>query len=211
VEIRFDQRASLAALPVEYTPKGLLIGGNTVVQYWERPVQERLAKVALRAGTKILEIGYGLGMCATELARGNTARHCLVEVHPAIAAAAATALSGHAVEVILGCWPDVVIGSPHFDAVIFDAYPLLDQEYDGSVSQTIAFVRPALTAGATYLNRGGKFLFIDFTQQLEHSHTWRAIWPHAYRKAEYVAVPVAIPSECTYASGNSAVIVTLTK
>jgi SAM-dependent methyltransferase len=211
MEISFGVRTAIDSLPVNYTTAGLMIGENSVVEYWEKPVQERLAVEALRAGPRVIEIGYGLGMCAQALAAKTPAIHLIIEAHINVAAAARDALRPSGVRVLHGLWEHELTRqeSSAFDAIVFDAYPLIGPIFDGSPAATIELIRPVLSPAASVLRTGGGLLFIDFTRTMRRSVKLHEEWKVYYSGLQFINIPVEIPVECTYAEGNSADIVIL--
>ena len=66
----------------EFRPDGLFIGGTSIVETWEQPVQRGLGELAAR-GRRVLEIGYGLGMASDCLNKLDIDEHYLIEAHEA--------------------------------------------------------------------------------------------------------------------------------
>jgi guanidinoacetate N-methyltransferase len=131
------RRASQATYPlapdewrsfdVELTDSELTIGGWQVMQRWEEPLMQVLAREVTESHGDILEVGYGMGIAAREILARGCSSYTVIEAHPEIAANARA--WGHhqdvPVEVLEGFWQDVLPSlSQRFDGLLFDTYPL---------------------------------------------------------------------------------------
>ena len=68
---------------------GCLFVGDTPAMFeWERPLMGSFAAALEVAGSDILEIGFGLGIFATEVQSLRPRSHVIVEAHAEIAARA---------------------------------------------------------------------------------------------------------------------------
>jgi guanidinoacetate N-methyltransferase len=118
-------------LPVEITEHELRVGGWQVMQAWERPLMEVMAREVSEQRGDVLEIGYGMGMAARMIVDAGCTSYTTIEAHPAIAEIARTwaAMQGVPCTVIEGMWEDVVPRlSTRFDGILFDTFPLSAEE-----------------------------------------------------------------------------------
>ena len=120
------------AFSVEDNEQELLIGGWQVMQEWERPLMQVLARNVSGSTKSILEIGFGMGICAEEIWKIGCLNYTVIEAHPKIAQKARDWLKSmsYVGTVIEGFWEDVVDSLPDksFDGIVFDTYPLSIQE-----------------------------------------------------------------------------------
>jgi guanidinoacetate N-methyltransferase len=118
-------------LPVVVTDTELLIGGKQVMQAWERPLMEALAREVTAAGGDVLEVGFGMGISAQDIITRGCRSYTVIEAHPQIAAAARNWGSEQAlpVTVLEGFWQDLVPDlPPQFDGILFDTFPICQEE-----------------------------------------------------------------------------------
>lgn len=118
-------------LPVEITERELLVGGWQVMQAWERPLMEVMAREVSEQHGDVLEIGYGMGMAARMIVDAGCSSFTTIEAHPAIAeiARAWAAMQDIPCTVIEGMWQDVVPRlATQFDGILFDTFPLSAEE-----------------------------------------------------------------------------------
>ena len=118
-----------------YTAHNLWIAGHPVMQDWEDGYMATLAEIVGGVGGRTLEIGYGLGLSARYLLKMDAVEeHWIIECHPDVIARANTDLrdefSTGRVHLLAGFWQDVVgsLADHHFDGILFDTYPLTEEE-----------------------------------------------------------------------------------
>ena len=117
---------------IESTQSELLIGGWQVMQEWERPLMRALAENVAGEGKVILEIGFGMGICAEEIFRVGCLNYTVIEAHPVIAEKARRWIADKKIKgtVIEGFWEENIDSFPSgsFGGVVFDTYPLNKME-----------------------------------------------------------------------------------
>lgn len=120
------------SFPVKDNKGELLIGGWQVMQEWERPLMQVLAKNVSGPTKSVLEIGFGMGICAEEIWKIGCLNYTVIEAHPTIAQRARDWLKtmGYTGTVIEGFWENVIDSLPikSFDGIVFDTYPLSIKE-----------------------------------------------------------------------------------
>jgi guanidinoacetate N-methyltransferase len=118
-------------LSVQLTDTELLIGGRQVMQEWERPLMEVLAKEVTASHGDILEVGFGMGISARAIVRGGCRSYAVIEAHPEIAAHARRWGQDQAVPVTVleGFWQDLApnLGAD-FDGILFDTFPIIEDD-----------------------------------------------------------------------------------
>lgn len=199
--------------PEQYTTNGLNIGGCSIVEYWEKPIQEILAKSVYNGEQdSILEIGYGLGFASQFISNLPFAIHLLVEAHPSIAKNAKKELSDKS-SVIVSFWQDIIkfLKANTFDGIIFDAYPVENIQYDGTKESTLKFVSDFLIEASPLLKICGKLVFLDFSCEVHLLEKFNQIVNANFTKFEVVTVNIDIPVNCTYAKNNIGNVIILIK
>ena len=79
----------------------------------------------------ILEVGYGMGIAASEIIKSGCRSYTVIEAHPEIAktARAWTKSLPIKAKVLQGFWQDIVFDLKlKFDGILFDTYPLHSKE-----------------------------------------------------------------------------------
>lgn len=199
-------------LPVEVGPERLIIGKHSVVETWEEPIQFEMARLAAQNGGRILEVGYGLGMASREISRTRPACHWIIEAHPVVAAKAVNELESGAV-VINATWQEIVpsINSDSFDGIVFDAYPLHDEGFDGSTASTCRMVSEFLPSASRLLRRDGIFTFLDLSRGLPTFEAFKRKAELHFNSCHSVMIDLNIPLSCSYAKGRGGYVISLIK
>jgi guanidinoacetate N-methyltransferase len=120
-----------------YDAHTLKILGNEVMEDWELPYMNRLGEVAtLNSGT-ILELGYGMGLSSSSIEAHEITEHTVVEAHPSVMQRCIednkqAIIDGH-MHLFSGFWQNVtpMIRSTLFNGILFDTYPLKEEEMIG--------------------------------------------------------------------------------
>jgi guanidinoacetate N-methyltransferase len=102
------------------------------MQRWQQPLMRRLAQEATQGRSgDILEVGFGMGISAQELADIGCRSYTVIEAHPEIAETARQwgLQQQMPVYVIEGFWQRVIPElEKSFDGIVFDTFPLADEE-----------------------------------------------------------------------------------
>jgi len=130
------------ALSVALTDTELRIGGRQVMQAWERPLMEVLAREVTAGRGDILEVGFGMGIAARAILQGGCRTYTVIEAHPQIAANARRWGQQQSVPVTVleGFWQDLAPSlTADFDGILFDTFPIVQED---------AHLNPAAMIGA---------------------------------------------------------------
>lgn len=120
-----------ADMPASFDSEELTIGGWQVMQSWELPLMRVMAEAVTEAGGDVLEIGFGMGICATEIARLGCRSYAVIEAHPDVAASARDwgERQPFSVTVHEGLWQEVIPTlDRQYDGIVFDTFPLAPEE-----------------------------------------------------------------------------------
>ena len=93
-----------------------------VMMGWESPIMEKSAEYICSSKGDILEIGFGMGLCADYIQAQGVNSHTIIEIHPQILERLNTWASGKSnVTVIEGDW-NSVSGLGTYDGVFIDTF-----------------------------------------------------------------------------------------
>ncbi len=177
---------------LEFLPDRIVVKSDKtqVMMSWEEPLMRAMAEiVAMRRGD-VLEIGFGMGISSSAVARLNPRSQTIIEAHPQIIARAQKWASGREKSQILsGKWQDILPTLGSYDGILFDVF--------GGKGQREAF----FAALRKHLRPGGwatLWLADDREIRPELAQVLRAQgFSWNYRKV--VAIP---PPDCTYSQSN---------
>jgi guanidinoacetate N-methyltransferase len=111
------KRGDWQQAPAVFSEHRLEILGQAVMEDWETPYMERLAAIATMNGGTVLEVGYGMGISAGFIQGHPIERHIIIEANKDVAR-------------LEGLWEDVIenVTDESVDGILFDSYPLSDDE-----------------------------------------------------------------------------------
>lgn len=133
-----ENRKDWAKEPAVFDDHTLRIAGHPVMEDWEIGYMNRLASIASFNGGPVLELGYGMGLSARAVQTQGVSKHVIIECHPGVVAKGkedlGSEISAGKVEIIEGFWEDVTqtLPSNSFSGILFDTYPLTEEEIHGN-------------------------------------------------------------------------------
>ena len=151
--------------------------GIEVMMSWEAPIMEKSAEYICQSKGDILEIGFGMGICADYIQAQGINSHTIVEIHPQIIERLNTWAEGKSnVTVVEGDWNSVKLGT--YDGIFLDTFG------DLNLDSFKAFATAKAKDGAkiTYWNNN----------ESEYN-------PHSFDSVEYEQIAVS-PDENIYTS-----------
>jgi len=92
-----------------------------VMMSWEAPIMEKSAEYVCQSRGDILEIGFGMGICADYIQAQGVNSHTIVEIHPQIIERLKTWAEGKSnVTIVEGDWNSVNLGT--YDGIFLDTF-----------------------------------------------------------------------------------------
>jgi len=109
----------------------LQIAGHPVMEDWEDGYMKALADVAAAGRGRILELGFGMGLSAGHVQKHRPFEHVIIEANADVFTRLLTFAAQHpSVTPKAGFWQDITsrLESASFDGILFDTYPVVEQE-----------------------------------------------------------------------------------
>ena len=151
-----------------------------VMMDWEAPAMEKSAEFICHNKGDVLEIGFGMGICADYIQAQGVNSHIIVEIHPQILERLNTWASGKSnVTVIEGDWANLSL-TDTYDGIFFDTFA--DENPD-------MFKEFALSK----IKSGGKITYFNGKSE-EYN-------PHEFDSISYEQINVT-PDDNYYFNGN---------
>lgn len=109
-----------------YTDDGRLVDnqGNAVMMDWEAPIMEKSAEIICGTKSKILNVGFGMGIIDSEIEKYDIEEHWIIEAHPDVYKKMfddGWHLKSH-VKILLGDWRWYLPYLPKFDGIYIDTW-----------------------------------------------------------------------------------------
>jgi guanidinoacetate N-methyltransferase len=196
--------------------------GFQIMQSWETPLMKAMAQSVCSPGKTILEIGYGLGICASEIQKIHPKLHVIVECNRTLAARARTHWADNIdrgqIVMIQGFWKEVCqygelseallldkFGVNGFDGIVFDTFPFSAEELRRN---HFAFFATA----SRLLVHGGKFTyFSDETSTMSRLHQGKIREAMPGCEIAHRQILVSPPPWCEYWLSAEVLHVVITK
>jgi guanidinoacetate N-methyltransferase len=191
--------------PATVDDHSLKILGHPVMEDWERPYMQELARIATLNGGRVLEIGFGMGISAgfiSEFYDRGVTEHVIVEANHDVAVLARAFRDAHRpglVRIVEGVSYDVIKESVDgvfdegtFDGILHDAYPLEESQ----VQNQAHFADTAYRL----LRPGGVFTyFSDEPTGYRPEHLQMLLDAGFAREdIDHRIIPVTPPEDCLY-------------
>jgi guanidinoacetate N-methyltransferase len=169
-----------------------------IMEDWQIPVMEAMARIAGRAGGDVLEVGFGRGVSADMIQRHGVRSHTIVECNDSVVDRFVRWRQGYAerdIRLIQGRWQDTVSQLQQYDAVFFHTYPLNADELLEYVARSVTFAEHFFATAANHLRAGGVFTYLtNEIDSLSRAHQ-RLLMQH-FRKIEIEVVgPLTITAD----------------
>jgi guanidinoacetate N-methyltransferase len=172
---------------------GLSIAGHQVMQEWERPIMLKLADLATPSRGDVMEVGYGLGICTEYILARQPRSLTIVEAHPDLARMARerTARQDVSVSVVEGFWQDQLPLSGTFDGIVFDTYPLVEDERSRNHF-------PFIQVASEHLRDGGRLTYYSDEHREFRADHLALLLQHFSEVSLHVVDDLCVPSHCNY-------------
>lgn len=199
----------------EYDELQLIIDGQQVMQSWERPYMESMAKVASESRGDILEIGFGMGISASFIQSYNPRSYTVIECNEDVKRQFETWRAKYPadrkIDLVLGKWQDVIDQLGLFDSIFFDTYPLNEQEFTRYVIEDVTFASHFFETAAKHLKKGGIFTYYSNEIDSVGRRHQRRLFEYFETISFSVVGPLYPPEDCNYWWADSMVVVKAVK
>ncbi len=181
--------------PAVFGEGTLQIMNHPVMEDWEKPYMQELAKIATTRGGTILELGFGMGISASYIQENDIERHIIIEPNIDVFTRLLD-FSSNAVNKVIpmfGFWQDVVplIADESVDGILFDTYPLNENEMD-------ELCLPFFSHAHRLLKTGGIFTYFSNEVDRFNPLHQKELAALGFTKTEFKLCSVKPPKECLY-------------
>lgn len=198
----------------QYQESQLLISGQQVMQEWERPYMEAMAKAVTETHGEVLEVGFGMGISATYIQSLGVKSYTVIECNGDVAKQFEqwkARYPGRDIRLVIGKWQEVIDRLGLFDGIFFDTYPLSEQEFNQYVVEDVTFAQHFFEAAARHLRDGGIFSYYSNEIDSVSRRHQRALFKYFKSVTFSVCHPLFPPKDCNYWWADSMVVVKAVK
>jgi amino acid adenylation domain-containing protein len=210
VEIQRKWRTS----PAGFEDTQLTIEGQQVMQDWERPLMRAMAEIAAETHGDVLEVGFGMGISATFLQECGIKSHTILECNEGVIEAYRAWRDRYPqsdIRLVPGRWQDMLDQLGTYDAILFDTYPLSEEEFVDTVVNSITFAEHFLpTAGSLLREAGILTYYTNEIDSFSRRHQ-RLLFKYFRSITLSVVRPLNPPADCNYWWADSMVAVRAVK
>jgi amino acid adenylation domain-containing protein len=203
-QLDWDQRQA------RYDETQLLIGGQQVMQDWERPLMRAMAEVVTETHGDILELGFGMAISATYIQEFGARSYTVVEYNDGVAEYFnkwKSQYPGRDIRLIKGKWHNVIDQLGTYDGVFFDTVPTDEEEYTREVINNAVMAEDFFPVAARVLRKGGIFTwYTNEINSLSRRHQ-RLILKYFSSFTVTVVRNLLPPEDCHYWFADSMVVV----
>ncbi len=182
-----------------------------IMEDWQIPIMQAMAKAVSGRGKEVLEIGYGRGISAAMIQDLGVRSHTIIECNDQVVTDRflpwKASLDGRDIRLAHGLWQDVIDDMGQFDGIFFHTYPLTTEEYMTYVHESVTFAEHFFTTAAAHLKPGGVFTyFSNEIDSLSRGHQ-RALLAR-FSSFSVQIVPLQVPENVmdTWWSNSMAVV-----
>lgn len=134
-----------------------------IMEDWQFPVMDAMAKVVCEGGGDVLEIGFGRGVSSEYIQREGVRSHTVIECNDRVVDRYQAWRARHAdrdIRLAHGLWQDVIGGLGQFDGIFFHTYPLDQDEYLDYIVGSTTFAEHFFATAAEHLRPRGVFTYM---------------------------------------------------
>lgn len=200
----------------EYDDHNLFIAGQQVMQDWELPLMDAMAKVVTESHGDILEAGFGMALSATCIQKYGVRSYTIMEANDEVVKRFhewKKQFPGRDIRLLHGRWHDThhQLADESMDGVFFDTVPTFEDEYLREVIDNIVMAEDFFPVAARVLRPGG--IFTWYTNEIDTlSRRHQRLIQKYFRSFEVtVCRPLYPPEDCHYWFADSMVVVKAVK
>ncbi|MEO9892387.1 class I SAM-dependent methyltransferase [Aurantibacter sp.] len=152
-----------------------------IMEDWQIPVMETMAKVVCEKGGDILELGFGRGVASDMIQAYDVNTHIIMECNDVVIERYKDwklRYPDKDIQMVKGLWQDTIDSVGIFDGIFFHTYPLNEEEYMKYVNESITFAAHFFSSASEHLKPGGAFsYFSNEVDSLSREHQ-RELFKH---------------------------------
>jgi guanidinoacetate N-methyltransferase len=137
--------------------------GPEIMEDWQTPVMQAMARAVTDTHGDVLEIGFGRGLASSMIQECGVRSHTIIECNRHVIAEFhrwRANLSQSNILLIEGLWQDVTEKLNSYDGIFFHTYPLNQQDFTEQVVHSVTFAAHFFPTASNLLRPGGRFSYL---------------------------------------------------
>lgn len=152
-----------------------------IMEDWQIPIMQAMAKVVTQHKGDILEIGFGRGIGSSMIQECGTDSHTIIECNHSIVGRFErwkAQYQGQKIKMEVGLWQDVLPTLGNYDGIFFHTYPLKESEFVEQIADSSTFAEHFFEHAAAHLRKGGIFTYLSNEIDSLSRHHQRILFQH---------------------------------
>ncbi|WP_418603969.1 hypothetical protein [Hwangdonia sp.] len=175
-----------------------IMEAQEIMEDWQIPLMQEMAKAIAEGGGDILEIGFGRGISAEMILNfpinTYTAIECNNDVINTYFKQFKEKHAAKKINLVPGLWQDTIDALDVFDGILFHTYPLNDDEYMQYVNGSVTFAEHFFSLAAKHLKPGGAFTY--FSNEIDSlSREHQKLLLNHFSSFTIKVIPLEIPED----------------
>ena len=140
------------------------LSDEEIMEDWQIPIMQAMAKVVTESHGSILEIGFGRGVSSGFIQDCGVKSHTIIECNDTIVNrfdAWRKQYPNADLRIVHGLWQDVLEGLGRFDGIFFHTYPLNEVDFIEQIGESTTFADHFFPHAAKHLVDGGIFTYLS--------------------------------------------------
>lgn len=150
------------------------LSDEEIMEDWQIPLMQALAKAVTETHGHVLEIGFGRGISSGFIQEYGVTSHTIIECNDSIVERFERwrrPFPDRDIRMVRGRWQDVLGDLGRYDGLFFHTYPLNEDEFVEQIAQSTTFAEHFFAHAANHLVDGGIFTYLsNEIDSLSRSH-----------------------------------------
>ncbi|MEM7083889.1 MAG: class I SAM-dependent methyltransferase [Pseudomonadota bacterium] len=141
-----------------------VLSDQEIMEDWQLPLMQEMAKAVTRSHGHVLEIGFGRGVSSAMIQDEGVRSHTIIECNDSIVARFEQwrkDYSASEFHLVHGLWQDTLPALGEFDGIFFHTYPLNEEDLLQQIGQSVTFADHFFPHAAAHLKPGGVFTYLS--------------------------------------------------